>query len=131
MFEQTVADQQRLSLIDQLGQRRPQSACLRHQRRNDQESDDDERADDEEVHRQDRQPAGQPLADRHDLLVLDRLDDRTEADREESADVDQEENIAGEIKRPDDDDAESRHRDGLRGRPEAAGQPTIGQGTPR
>ena len=80
---------------------------------------------------EDREPSRQALTDRHDLLMLDRVDDRAEADREQHADVDQEQDIAGEVQRPDDDHAERGNRDGLRGRRDAACQSTIGQGSPR
>ena len=54
-----------------------------------------------EVEDEDREPARKAArADRQHLLPLDQPDDRAEADREQAADVDEQQHVADEVRAP-------------------------------
>ena len=113
MIEQPVRQQKVLRAIEQRGRAIPQLLRLIDERRNDQQSDEGQNADDGQIDHQDGEPARQAAgADRNDPLMLDRVHQRREANRQQHADVDEQQHLAREIQRPDDDHRQRRQDDG-------------------
>ena len=109
MVQQPAFEQERLRVIEQVGELCPELHCLRHERRDDQNAQHDHEAGDREIHHENGQPAGQPRsADGHGLLMLDGVDQWTAPDRQQHADVDDEQRILGRVADPEDHDRKSR-----------------------
>jgi hypothetical protein len=90
----------------------PEGTSLCDQRREDERAHAYDRADDDKVQDENREPARHPPADWQHLLALDQPHDRTEADGEDAADVEQQQNIAHQINGVEQHDAAERHRNG-------------------
>ena len=68
----------------------------------------DDRPEDEEIQDQDREPARKSVwPDRQQSLPLDETDDRTEPNREQAADVDEEQDAANLVGGPQQDDGQA------------------------
>lgn len=92
VIEQPITQEECLRPIEPIGYPRPELLGLPDERRNDQQTDQSQRADDDYVHNENRQPPRKPPgADRYLLLMFDGVDNRSKADGQQHADVDDEE----------------------------------------
>ena len=112
MVEQSPIDQELLRAFEHLRRGVDKRLALLVERRESQHADTDERADQEEIQNEDREPARKSfVAYREQPLLFNEPDHRAEPDRQQAADVEEQQDLANQVRGEDDDDGEGRHHD--------------------
>jgi hypothetical protein len=112
-LQQALLDQELLAALEHLRSLLPQGLPLLHERRKDEEQDEREGAQNRDVEDEDGEPSRQALGDREKARPLDHADDGAEAHCEEHADVNDDQRVADDVRRPEQGGDRRRHRDAV------------------
>ena len=113
LAQQSLRDQELLRLLEHFVLLVPELLCLFDERREHERRDEAQRAEDREIQDEDGEPAREAAgADRQDLLPFDQPDDRAEPDGEQAADVEEQQHVADQERRPQQDDGKRGHPEG-------------------